>query len=114
MKSSEEGDGRGIGAFPGTVRRLHAPRVPHMGWNTVETTTDAIFAGVEDLVAYYANSYVAAPLDPGEVIGWTEYGRDRFPAAVRRWRTWGVQFHPEKSGAQGLRLIENFLTEAAR
>jgi glutamine amidotransferase len=114
FESSEEGDGRGIGAFPGTVRRLHAPRVPHMGWNTVETTTDAIFAGVEDLVAYYANSYVAAPLDPGEVIGWTEYGRDRFPAAVRRWRTWGVQFHPEKSGAQGLRLIENFLTEAAR
>lgn len=74
---------------------------------------DPLFAGLDDLVAYYANSFVVEPADPAVVIAWTAYEDERFPAAVRRGRTWGVQFHPEKSGAPGLRLIRNFL-EAAR
>ena len=75
---------------------------------------DPLLAGLDDLVAYYANSFVAEPADPGAVIAWTVYEGHRFPAAVRRGRTWGVQFHPEKSGAPGLRLIRNFVAEASR
>lgn len=113
FENSEESAGEGLGVFAGGVRRLAARRVPHMGWNAVAATTDPVFAGVEHMLAYYANSYVAAPLDPGDVIATTEYEGRAFPAAVRRGRTWGVQFHPEKSGDPGLTLIRNFLREAA-
>lgn len=106
---SEEGGGAGLGALRGRVRRLSAGRVPHMGWNRVAPAADPLFTGLDPLVAYYAHSFVVEPAEPEAVIAWTEYAGDRFPAAVRRGNTWGVQFHPEKSGAEGLRLIENFL-----
>ena len=118
LESSEEGPGAGLGVIPGRVRRLSASRVPHMGWNEVivagEADPDPIFAGTTPLVAYYANSYVCDPADPGAILAWTEYDGVRFPAAVRRANAWGVQFHPEKSGGPGLRLIRNFLAEVAR
>lgn len=109
--SSDEGAGRGIGAIPGSVRRLAASRIPHMGWNAVGSTSDPLFAGIPDLLAYFANSYIVTPADEGAVIAWCEYDGERFPAAVRSGRTWGVQFHPEKSGESGLRLIDNFLEQ---
>ncbi|HEX7118407.1 MAG TPA: imidazole glycerol phosphate synthase subunit HisH [Longimicrobiales bacterium] len=114
LDASEEGAGAGLGVIAGRVRRLRAPRVPHMGWNAVEPVepADPIFAGAEPLIAYYANSYVAEPADAARVIAWTEYGGERFPAAVRAANAWGVQFHPEKSGAPGLRLLRNFLRQA--
>jgi imidazole glycerol-phosphate synthase subunit HisH len=113
FETSEEGEGSGIGAIPGRVRRLHAARVPHMGWNDVDDTShDALFTEARPMVAYYANSYVCEPDDPEAVIAWTDYGDERWAAAVRRGRTWGVQFHPEKSGAPGLRVLQNFLREA--
>jgi glutamine amidotransferase len=111
---SEEGQGQGVGALRGRVRRVQARRVPHMGWNEVEAGPDPLFAGIPTLMAYYANSFVVEPDEPGEVLAWTTYGSDRFPAAVRRGNTWGVQFHPEKSGAPGLRLVANFLAAAVR
>jgi glutamine amidotransferase len=112
---SEEGEGAGIGFIPGRVRRLDAPVVPHMGWNDVEDGGDPLFAGLGGgLPAYYAHSYRCDPQDGGAVIGWTEYGGERIAAAVRRERTWGVQFHPEKSSRPGLRLLANFLEEARR
>lgn len=110
---SDEGEGAGLGLIPGRVRRLRASRIPHMGWNSVDTGTDPLFRGIEGLTAYYANSYVASPASPECVLGWTEYEGDRFPAAVQSGRTWGVQFHPEKSGTAGLRLLDNFM-ELAR
>ncbi|MBW3534531.1 MAG: imidazole glycerol phosphate synthase subunit HisH [Gemmatimonadetes bacterium] len=114
FESSEEGEGTGIGILAGSVRRLRARVVPQMGWNDVETAADPLFAGeAESLVAYYANSYVCEPLDGTSVIGWSDYDGHRFAAAVRVGATWGVQFHPEKSSAAGLRLVANFL-EAAR
>jgi imidazole glycerol-phosphate synthase subunit HisH len=113
FESSEEGEGEGIGAFRGKVTRLRGRRVPHMGWNMVENGPDPIFEGLDSMVAYYANSYIAEPESVDDVIAWTDYQDCRFAAAVRRGRTWGVQFHPEKSDRPGLQLIRNFLREAA-
>jgi imidazole glycerol-phosphate synthase subunit HisH len=112
FEGSEEGAGRGLAIFPGHVRRLAARRVPHMGWNEVLMMDDPLFAGLDRLLVYYANSYAVQPADESDVIAWTHYGSERFPAAVRRERVWGVQFHPEKSGATGLRVIHNFLAQA--
>jgi imidazole glycerol-phosphate synthase subunit HisH len=120
---SAEGEGEGIGFLSGTVRRLRTHIVPQMGWNDVSaglTTSyerkagspDPLFAGLEELVAYFANSYVCQPTEPGTVIATSTYQGDLFPAAVHKVNTWGVQFHPEKSSGPGLRLISNFLREA--
>ena len=115
FEGSAEGAGHGLGIFAGEVRRLEARRIPQMGWNSVESaTSDPLLAGLEDLVAYYANSFVAQPADPDSVIAWSTYENDRFAAAVRRRATWGVQFHPEKSSRNGLRILANFLAEATR
>ncbi len=108
---SEESAGRGIGLVPGKVLRLEAAVVPQMGWNDVETAADPLFSGVDGLVAYYANSYVCEPDDPGAAVAWSEYGGRRFAAGVRRARTWGVQFHPEKSSRRGRRIIANFVDQ---
>jgi glutamine amidotransferase len=111
FERSDEGAGAGIGLFPGRVRALDAPRVPHMGWNDVERVDDAdpLLIELDEMTMYYANSFAADPRDASAVIGWTVYGAERFPAVVRRRRSWGVQFHPEKSGPGGLRIIRNFL-----
>lgn len=111
FENSAEGPGSGLGALSGTVRRLDGRRVPHMGWNDVEMVDDALFAGIPNCLAYFANSYVAVPADESEVIAWSRYGNERFPAAVRRDAVWGVQFHPEKSGPTGLRILNNFLAQ---
>jgi imidazole glycerol-phosphate synthase subunit HisH len=75
------------------------------------TGPDPLFVGLDGLVAYYANSYVCHPLEDSSVIAVTTHQGEIFPAAVRKKNTWGVQFHPEKSSAPGLRLIANFLRE---
>jgi glutamine amidotransferase len=110
FEMSEEGEGSGVAALRGRVRKLNARRIPHMGWNEVSTNgSDPLFAGMKPFLAYYANSFIAEPADPSSVIGWTDYEQERFPAVVRRDRTWGVQFHPEKSDAAGLQVIKNFI-----
>ena len=113
FERSEVGVGDGIGLIPGRVRRLRGTRVPHMGWNSVLEMNDDLFLGIDELIAYYANSYIVEPAAASHVIAWTEYHGARFPAAVRRGRVWGVQFHPEKSAGPGLRLLDNFM-ELAR
>jgi glutamine amidotransferase len=115
--SSEEGEGEGLGFLGGHVRRLDARRVPQMGWNDVEPTgapVDPLFAGLARPVVYYANTFVPEPSADETVIGWTTYAGDRFAAAVRKQRVWGVQFHPEKSADAGLAMIGNFLQEARK
>ena len=109
---SDEGEGIGIGLIPGRVRKLDARVVPHMGWNDVHGAGDPLFAGLSGgLAGYYAHSYSCDPVDKSVVIGWTEYSGERIAAAVRYRRSWGVQFHPEKSSRAGLRLVANFLAE---
>ncbi|MEO5510214.1 MAG: imidazole glycerol phosphate synthase subunit HisH [Longimicrobiales bacterium] len=108
--SSEEGAGQGLGVLRGTSRRVRAPRLPQMGWNDVEPIgDDPLFDGADPIVVYYANSFVVEPADDSATIAYSTYGHDHFPAAVRRDKVWGVQFHPEKSGRTGLRLLRNFL-----
>lgn len=114
--ASEEGGGAGIGLISGRVTKLHAPRVPHIGWNSVEAVASAepALARTPLDTAYFAHSYVCRPVDPAVVTAWTSEGGDRFPAAVRVGRTVGVQFHPEKSSAAGVELLEALVVEAFR
>jgi imidazole glycerol-phosphate synthase subunit HisH len=119
LDSSTEGAGAGLGLIPGTVRRLEAARVPHMGWNQVvrpasptRSSPDPLLDGVEGERFYFANSYVVEPDDRAATIGVAHHERGVFPAAIRAGSVAGTQFHPEKSGAAGLRLIRNFLEDA--
>lgn len=109
---SEDGDGFGIAALRGGVRRLKGKRVPHVGWNDVATSDDPLFRGLQPFLAYFDTCLVAEPADDTYTLSWTEHDKERFPSVVRRDRTWGVQFRPEKSGAAGLAVIRNFLAAA--
>lgn len=110
---SDEGqpNAAGLGLIPGRVSRLAARRVPQIGWNTVDTPSDALFDRAPLACAYYANSYVCRPADCSVVRAWSTHESDRFPAVVRASRAIGVQFHPEKSSAQGLRFLRAILDE---
>lgn len=114
LDASEEGAGVGLGVVPGTVRRLRSSRVPHMGWNAVRHAgADPLFDTVGDQRLYFAHSFVADPADGVATIATVRHESVMFPAALRAGSAVGTQFHPEKSGAAGLRLLGNFL-EAAR
>jgi glutamine amidotransferase len=110
--ASDEGPGAGLGVIPGRVTRLDADRLPQIGWNALEDGRDPLFAASGLDIAYYANSFACRPSDAAAAIAWSTHGRDRFPAAVRRGRCVGVQFHPEKSSTPGRRFVEAFLAEA--
>jgi glutamine amidotransferase len=110
---SDEGTGAGLGVIPGRVTRLHAARVPQIGWNDVAPLPrEPLFAAAPLPMAYYANSYVCRPMSVEAVTAWTEHEGDRFPAAVRAGRTVGVQFHPEKSSMPGVAFLHAFLNDA--
>jgi glutamine amidotransferase len=114
---SEEAPGAGIGFVEGRVRRLNAPIVPQMGWNDIEAGQDPIFEGTGQFAAYFANSFVCdvGANEAGDtIVARAEYGGERFAAGVRKERTWGFQFHPEKSSRPGLRLLANFVTEVGK
>lgn len=102
FESSEEGRAPGLGILGGEVRRLPADvTVPHIGWNTVD-----------DTYYYFDHSYAAFPADDSVVAGWAEHGA-RFAATVRTGSILGVQFHPEKSGRDGIALLREWVEEAA-
>ncbi len=111
FEGSTEGKDPGLGVFPGRVERLPAEMLPHMGWNTVETV-DPLFDGLEDHHFYFAHSYYGHPSDDSIVRGTTEYEGRRFPTVFRRYATYGFQFHPEKSGDEGLDLLKHFVAFA--
>lgn len=106
---SEEGEGRGLGAIPGKVRRLRASRVPQIGWNELEETRGNLFGHSGLQTAYFANSFVAEAHDVASVTAWATHDGDRFAAAVECGSVVGVQFHPEKSSAAGVAFITEFL-----
>ncbi len=99
----------GLGVLPGEVRRLAAPILPHMGWNTVRPpAASVLFAGLPaDTRFYFVHSYAAkADPDAGDTVG--EHG-ESFAAAVERGALAATQFHPEKSGDAGAHLLTNWL-----
>jgi glutamine amidotransferase len=108
--SSEEAPGiAGLGAIPGRCERLPPlVKVPHVGWNSLEIVRQSpLLEGVADGTQVYFTHAFAAPM-ASETVAATTHGT-RFSAAVERDRIFGVQFHPEKSGDAGLRVLRNFL-----
>jgi imidazole glycerol-phosphate synthase subunit HisH len=103
----------GCRVWPGLVERLHAERLPHMGWNTIQAADGSRqFAGVEAEHFYFVHSYGVRTLlaAPERRVTWAEHGGDRFVAAVEDGPLWSTQFHPEKSGNAGGRLIRNWVS----
>jgi len=110
-ESSEHGQHEGLDIIRGKVVRFGVGdlKVPHMGWNEVQHARPSpLFEGIEDRsFFYFAHSYYVVPDDPAVVIGATEYGV-LYASAVQQGNVFATQFHPEKSGPRGLRMLENF------
>lgn len=115
---SEEGDTPCLGLIPGSIRHFSSIetnfplKVPHMGWNNLQYGGGAgdsgLFAGISEEQSYYfVHSYVIQPEDESVIVATADYGIT-VPAAVRKGSLVAVQFHPEKSGEPGLRLLRNF------
>jgi glutamine amidotransferase len=109
FEASEEGAGAGLGIMAGRVERLRAVRVPHIGWNSVEPASATSGSAPLPPTVYYANSFVCRPSDESVVSAWTTHETDRFPAIVRAGSAVGVQFHPEKSSAPGVRFLRELV-----
>lgn len=136
-ESEEMGRHAGLGVIPGRVMKFDPPpsplprregeadlppvlageggrgvryKVPQIGWNQLHHAgADPLLAGVPDgAYAYFVHSYYCAPADPAHVIATTDYGLD-YASVVRRGNVWGIQCHPEKSQAVGLRVLGNFV-----
>lgn len=113
--SSEEGELSGLGWIPGRVRRIDAatlaanPKLPHMGWNSIKPVAAAdLFDGVDSAQGFYfLHSYYFDAAAPDSVAATVEYGTE-LPCAVARENVFGMQFHPEKSHANGVRVFRNF------
>ncbi len=138
-EGEEMGTYEGLGVIPGRVVRLDAVpvpagsaavragdaadsapetwteslKIPHMGWNTVQTQRPSpLLSGLDDAAYFYfVHSFVCIPDDDADVLAACRYGRD-FAAIVERNNIYGVQFHPEKSQQNGLRVLQNFAERA--
>lgn len=110
FEHQEEGDTRGLGILRGRVRSLVGDvKVPQIGWNRVRWLQDAAgYRAGQDEDFYFVHSYVIEPDDPADIIAVTSYG-GVFPSIVRHGHVWGTQFHPEKSGPAGLRLVAGWV-----
>jgi imidazole glycerol-phosphate synthase subunit HisH len=109
----ELGQHNGLGLLPGRVARFAeslSVKIPHTGWNQVEARKDSLlFNGIPTGTHFYFNhSYYCQPGESSDILATTEYGL-KYACAVQRGNIFGVQFHPEKSQAVGLRILENFL-----
>jgi imidazole glycerol-phosphate synthase subunit HisH len=113
---SEEGPGNGLSLFKGkTVRLPSTVKVPHMGWNTLNIIRqNELFEGIaEGTYVYFVHSLYPVPVDKTIVCTQTEYGAT-FTSAVASKNIYGTQFHPEKSGDIGLKILKNFAKVVVR
>lgn len=119
FEASDEDGAATLGVLEGRSERLpDAPTLPHIGWNqVVRRRQDPLFEGIADAAdLYFVHSYAGAPaggIGDDIVLATTEHGGS-FVSAISRGRLWGVQFHPERSADDGLRLLGNFVRLAAR
>lgn len=111
-RSEEFGNHEGLGLLGGSVKYLPSGpdrKIPLIGWSEVQIADDVLGQGIRPSDQFYfVHSLYTDAADPADVAMTAEYGVT-FPAAVRRHNIWGMQFHPEKSGDAGLRLLRNFL-----
>ena len=113
---SEEGEGKGLALFKGkNVRLPSSVKVPHMGWNTLHMMRqNKLLEGIQDeAYFYFVHSCYPIPMDMGIVCAETTY-RVTFASVVAKQNIYGTQFHPEKSGESGLRILRNFIGIAKR
>ncbi len=116
FESSEEGPGDGLAYFKGTVKQLpNTVKVPHMGWNTLNIIKpNELFDGIaEDTYVYFVHSLYPVPQDQSIVCTKTAYGTT-FTSAIASKNIYGTQFHPEKSGDIGLKILKNFAKAVVR
>lgn len=107
----------GLGEWPGIVERLETTPLPHMGWNSIEAPQETVvFSGIEDQRFYFVHSYGVRKweMPPGgrftpPAVTWAEHQDERFVAAVENGPLTATQFHPEKSAAAGLTLLETWV-----
>ncbi len=107
-KTTEEGNTKGLGIFQTDVKRFdHSVKVPHMGWNVIKDLKSDLFKGLkENEYMYLVHSYYAEHCK--ETIAKTDYGLN-YASALQHNNFYGVQFHPEKSGTEGAKILQNFL-----
>ncbi|MDF2719386.1 MAG: hisH [Paenibacillus sp.] len=110
-ESEEHGRHEGLSLLPGKVIRFRGPyKVPHMGWNKLSFRTPSpLLDGLEEGYVYFVHSYHAIPEQTADLLATTDYYQ-AVTAIVGRDNVYGMQFHPEKSGELGMRLLERFLT----
>ena len=125
--ASENGTTEGAGEWPGTVSKLTADVLPHMGWNTVDvdhggsekgsTEGSIMFRGIDTERFYFVHSYGVQDWElftdgrtEAPKVHWAEHGQSHFVAAVENGPLWATQFHPEKSGQAGLQLLRNWIS----
>ena len=113
--SEESPSAKGLGLIPGQVKKIQAEglKVPHMGWNRLHIAEprreNDLFAGMaqDKEYVYFVHSYYAVPQDKSVITATTDYG-EKLTASVQKGNIFAAQFHPEKSGDVGLRIIDNF------
>ncbi|MEM3426260.1 MAG: imidazole glycerol phosphate synthase subunit HisH [Thermoproteota archaeon] len=114
FNGSEEGkqDEEGLGFFRGFVKKIPVKRLPHIGWNSLETVRKSVILnGLENgAYVYFVHSYAPLDYDEDDAVAYASYGGIRFPVAFEKGKVFGVQFHPEKSWQPGLRILRNFLS----
>jgi len=111
FEESQESDGRGLALLRGKIIRLPKDvKTPHMGWNNLRIIADdEILDGIDERdYFYFVHSYYARPADKSVIAAETEYGI-RFASVVAEGNIYGTQFHPEKSGKSGSRILRNFM-----
>lgn len=111
-KGFEGGETKGLGLLRGEVRKMVEPneKIPHIGWNNIEKNKeDFLMNGIEEnSYVYYVHSFYVQDYRDEDLLGYSTYGKLKIPGLVRRDNVMGAQFHPEKSGEEGLKILRNF------
>ncbi len=114
FEDSEEGSFcHGLGVLHGHIRKMQDShvKIPHIGWNDLTfLQMDPLLEGLSHPYVYYVHSFYACDYDKKDLLALSQYGSLYIPAIFRKNNVWACQFHPEKSGDSGLRLLQNFLS----